>query len=48
MALQLPTPNMRRSGDWLVEMVGVNFLLRMGWDRAYRERAKCEHQGRYS
>jgi hypothetical protein len=32
MAARLRTSNVRRGRDRLVEVVGVNFLLRVGWD----------------
>ena len=36
------------SGCGLIVMVGVNFLLRVSWERAYCKSTKREHQSGYS
>ena len=48
MALRLRIPNMLREPARLIEVVRVNFLLRVGWHRADGKCAKREHQGGYS
>jgi len=45
MALRLRIPNMLREPARLIEVVRVNFLLRVSWDRADRRSAKRQHQG---
>ena len=45
MALRLRIPQMLREPTRLIEVVGINFLLRVGCDRVDRRSAKREHQG---
>ena len=48
MALCLSTPGVHRCRSRLVEVIGVDFLLRVDWDRADGKDGNREHQGRYS